>query len=657
LLLELDIHFTDGSTQRVVSDSSWKAADGPTTRDSVWLGEVYDARLEQPGWNTAAFDDSGWDAAVLAVPPAGALRAQMLPPITVTATTKPQTVLTPKDGVLVYDFGSPTAGWAKVMLQGAAGTQVTLSYGEKLLADGTVQHTGGVAVPDDLLQVDTYTLRGGGPESWEPSYSYKGYRYVQIEASPALPEIVEVVAQSVHTSVTSVGDFDSSSDLFNRMHDGMRRTILSNLHSIPTDTPMYEKSGWTADGHLYADAAIRNFDMQNFYENWMNDFRDAQGANGTLGVIIPTPASRTLGFTANDPVWSGAFILINWDLWTYYGDEQELARNYEPMKAYLDRVATTIEPTGYIWRLFSFGDWVAPGGSFAPEGSSLTATAFVYEEARTLADIARALGHDDDGQHYDALADRVAQAFNAAFFDAAADTYYDKRAAGYRQTSNLLPLSLGLVPAGREQAVLDNLVHDVVETHDKHLNTGAIGTQRLLPLLTDNGYGNVAWDVATNPTYPGWGYWYETLGATTMWEYWEETSRSRQHAFLGTIDDWFFTRLAGIEPTAPAFRTIRIKPHPIGDLESASAHQTTPLGQVSSSWWRTGSQFALDVVVPPGATAEVGLPASDPAKVAEIAAGERRPAEQACGVSLVGTDAERVIYRVASGRYQFRVGN
>jgi alpha-L-rhamnosidase len=595
---ELDISYRDGSSQRVVSDGSWTTADGPTRADSVVNGESYDAQLERPGWNTAGFDASTWKPAIVVPSPGGALHAEQFPPIKVLGKLPVKQTATPHAGATVYDFGTTTAGWARTLLRGPAGATVTIAYGEKLRADGTVDNAG--------LQFYTYTLRGGGLETYEPSYSYDGFRYVEVDA-PAGVSVVGVQGERVDTAVSRTGDFTSSSQLFNTYQDAQANTILNNLHSIPTDTPMYEKRGWTADAHLYGDSAIANYDMENFYENWMRTHRDDQSADGTIGPYVPVqPDSRG----TVDPVWSASYVLINWDLYWYYGDTRVLRDNYDGMVKWLAYFQNLIARTGNIYTGFSFTDWVAPGFGIAPEGARLVGTGYIYQTATTLAKIAEAIGRPADAQGFNTFAATVADAFNATFLDRSAEVYYDDRAAGYRQTSNLLPLSLGLVPAADRAAVIANLVNDI-NARGQHLNTGALGTKIILPVLTDTGNAELAYKVATNPTYPGWGYWFTSLGATTMWEEWQASARSEDHAFLGTVDDWLYQRVAGIEPAAPAYAKIAIKPYPVGDLTNAAGHVDSPFGQISSSWTRKDGQFVLHVRVPVGTTAEILVPARD----------------------------------------------
>ena len=635
LKLELDITYSDGTSQRILSDGSWQVTGGPTRSETLWFGETYDARLEQPGWNQPGFAPTGWTPAVTVDAPGGTLRSQAFPAIKVTQQLSVTATSAPATGVHVYDFGSPTAGWARIGVRGPAGSTVRITYGEKLRADGTVDNVGAYGMQ---LQQYSYTLKGTGVETYQPSYSYAGFRYAEVDTPPTVT-LESVQGLRVHTAVAATGSFTSSNDLLNRYSTAQQNTILNNLHSIPTDTPMYEKRPYTADGHLYADSAIAHFDMENFYESWLRSHRDDQNPDGSIGTTVPTTES---GKAVKDPIWSASFVLVNWDLYWYYGDLSAVAENYAGMTAWLGYYEHLIAGTGNIYTGFSYGDWLSPGYSFAPEGTQLSGTAYLYLTADKLAQLARALGHDSDAQHFATLAATIASAFNARFFDRQAGAYFDDRAAGYRQTANLLPLSFGLVPAADRPAVLANLVADVTQ-RGGHLNTGALGTKIILPVLTDAGHPDLAYQVATNATYPGWGYWFGELGATTMWEEWGAGARSHDHAFLGTVDDWLYQRVAGIEPAAPGYTAVVIKPCPVGDLGNAAATVGSPLGAVSSSWSRGPGQFTLTAGIPAGATAAVFVPA-----------GSRAAVTAPAGARFDGMSGGYAKFTVGSGTYVFR---
>ena len=668
LRMELHVSYVDGSSSRLLSDETWTVANGPTTRDSV-ASEDYDARLEQAGWTEPGFDDSGWSAARTVTPPTGELRAQRNEPIKVTGVLRPAAVTQPQPGVMVFDVGVVTAGWARLVVNGAAGTTVTIRYSEKIRDDGTVENQGG--------QTDTYVLKGGGPETYEPSYSYKGYQYVQVSANP-LPKIISFEGLQVHSAVPSAGGFDSSSLLLNRYHAAMRRTILNNLHSVPTDTPVHEKLAYGGDALLYGESAIRNFGMHAFFDKWMADFTDAQRDTGMIPVTVPDGATRT----EDDPVWGSAVVLIHRYLWNNYGDVTNLARDYVTMKRFMDYYAAKLEASGYVYDGDTYGDWsgcvvscsvppieqgppalVAGGGSAFPY---LIGTAFLYRSARELAEIARTIGVDADADQLDTLADNIYDAFQARFYNPVTQTYGDVPAGGHDQTSNLLALSFGLAPPEVAEAVAAAISANVASRGD-HLNTGATGSKLILPVLTDAGYGEQAFRVATNPTYPGWGHLFLECGASTMWESWTDCSndlrrggnpatgstapRSLNHAFFGTVDDWLFTHVAGIQPTAPGFRQVRIKPHPVGDLTRASAFQTTPLGRVSTAWTRSAAgRFVLRVEIPVGATAQVFVPTADVDRVTEGGV----PARDAVGVTVLEPVDGTAVFEVGSGVYRFR---
>ena len=604
LLAQLDVTYANGSTARILSDGSWRMADGPSS-DSARVGERYDARLAPPGWTNLGFDASGWMPAPEQPAPTRNVRAVAMEPIRIAETLEPVASSSPKPGVTVYDFGRMIAGWALITTTGEAGTMITLKYGETLKADGTValflNH-----------HVDAYTLSGSGVETWEPSFTRHGFRYIEVSTAPVS---FGIQARVNHTDLRPSGEFHSGSDTLNQLHANQRASIIANMWGFPTDTPWRDRMGWTADAWLFLDSALFNFDVQRLYAQWLRSYRDSQGADGSLPMVVPAPALDAFS-GPNDPSWSGTIVLDAWALYQHYGDTQVLTDNYDAMVRWVDLMATIVAATGNIYRGFSFGDWASPGTEEsglpffnAPEGVALTASADLYQEARTLARIANVLDRQADVAKYNAFADEIKAAFNATFFDADANVYRTEVEAGYRQTSNLMPLAYGLVPAGHEDAVYGNLVADI-RARDNHLNTGAIGTKQLLPVLTEHGDVDLAYTLATQTTYPSWGYWL-TQGATSSWETWSHQGslQSENHAFLGTFDDWLYRYLAGIQATAPGYATVRIKPVVPAGLADASASLSTPRGEVTSAWRRTEQGLELAVTIPGNTSAEIHVPA------------------------------------------------
>ena len=622
-------------TTRIVTDGTWKALPGtPATPPT--------------GWNTINFDDSSWPAATVTGPygigPWGT------------------GIQDPAPRSKVYDFGITTSGWSKITMEGTAGEQVDIRYSEKLNADGTVDSEG------DNAQTDTYIFKGSGPETYEPKYGWKGYRYIQVWApSGPAPTILSVKGVVVHTALPTDGTFNSSSSLLNTMHDAMKNTILNNQYSYGSDTPVYEKGGWTNDNGDYATSEMDNFNAEAYYDHMMQNFDDSQDGSGNIGFLVPTPP----GDDQVDPLWGGSFLLIEYDMYQQYDNLAVIRRDYSHMADYVDDLAAQIAPSGDIYQGTTFGDWVTPPNDPNPPSSEMLGTMFLYRETKDLSIMAAAIGNTADASKYASLAADIRTAINDKFYNTTTHVYDDpaglnSHAAGgpngiitaatvanYDQTANVFGLAFGVAPDGDQQAIANGLAANV-QVDGNHLATGANGSKYILPMLTRYGFGNLAYLVATNPTAPGWGQWFLQCGATTMWEAWEDsscnTARSRDHAFMGTVDDWLFSGVAGIQATSPGFRTVQIDPSAVGDLTSASGREATPLGPVSSSWTRSGTSFALTVKVPVGSQATVCVPAASASSVTESG----RAVANAVGVTVTGMQGSCLGVQVGSGTYNFR---
>jgi alpha-L-rhamnosidase len=567
----------------------------------------------------------------------------------------------PRPDAKVYDFRITTSGWARITMQGRAGATVYIEYSERLNADGTVQIEGSGSTG----QTDAYTFKGRGPETYAPKFGWKGYRYIEVTTSnssssdasspPPLPRILSITGVIAHTALRVTGGFRSSSELLNRFHVAMRNTILNNQYSYGSDTPAYEKGGWTNDNGDYATSAMANLDAAAYYVHMLQNFDDAQGPAGNVGYLVPpVPGGDIL-----DPLWGGSFLLIEYDMFENYGDLGVIRRDYRHMVAYMDNMSSQIAPTGYLYPARTIGDWLIPPNS-TPPSDELLGSMFLYREAKDLAAMARAIGNAAGQRKYDRLASQIAHAVNRRFYDSMSHRYRDPGSAppptgrdGYDQTANVIALAFGLAPAGDRDTIAAGLAADVV-AQGNHLTTGVNGSKYILPMLTEAGYGDVAYRVATNPTAPGWAQWFLQCGATTMWEGWENVTctsdRSHDHAFMGTVDDWLFEDVAGIQPTSPGFTTVQIKPYPVGDLTFASGYETSPLGRVSSSWRRSGRTFRLVVQIPVGARASVFVPAVSAGSVTESG----RALRSANGVAVVGMRHSYLQLKLGSGTYSFR---
>lgn len=640
----LRLCYQDGRCEDVGTGPDWNVHDGPTVLDDVYGGETYDARLAKRGFDTVGFDDHAWSAAQVMPAPKGMLQAQREPPIRVVQTLQATGVTEPRPGVFVFAFPRVIAGWATLTAQGRAGDTLVMHYGEKLMPDGTVDDRDAHHYFKHGFQTDRLTLAGAGHASWHAHFSWKGFRYVQIEGWPGRqpPPIGAVTAEVVHTDAKVIGHFTSSNALLDWVHTATVDTLLNNLYGLPTDTPMYEKNGWTGDGMLGADMMLRNLDSATLLAKWVQDIADTRTADGAPLLIAPNPGWG-LG---RAPPWHSAYVLVPWSLYWQRGDRRVLAAHAKGMARYVD-LEYRRSPGGIADT--ELGDWVSPetaaDGENAPEDKHIAATAYLYRMADTLARVGTVLGDASMSQHFGALAATVRAAFNARFYDAKAGLYRGVGDQGVRQTHQLLALGFGMVPDGQRQRIADALVA-AVHAHDDHLDTGALGTKLLLPVLTATGHAELALAVATQTTFPGWGFW-RANGATSLWEHWKLASRSRGHYFLGTIDDWLYGDVAGLRPLAAGWQRIGIHPALTPWLDHASADTLTPYGKAAVAWSRTPHDFRIEVEVPVGATAEVDLPSA----VSRRLTGSGRPLSTVPGVQGIHACGYDICFELASGHY------
>ncbi|MEO6084197.1 MAG: family 78 glycoside hydrolase catalytic domain, partial [Umezawaea sp.] len=458
LLAQLEITHTDGSRTTVASDAGWRVADSPTVTNSLYAGESYDARRVPGDWREPTLVD----------PPKGTLQAQQHEPVRIVETVRANVVTPLRPGVFVVDLGRTMAGWSRITVQAPAGTVIRLAHGERLNDDGSVLNANG-HVPG-RHQVDEYTCSGQGTETWEPRFSYKGFRYVQVTGFPYQPGLDDVVGRVVHSDVPETGTFRCSKPFFEQLDRAMKRTLLNNLHGIPTDTPMYEKNGWTGDAQLGAPVMAYAFGVQRFLSKWIGDLADSQTAPGALPVIVP---SGGWGYqeAAPAPEWTTVYPFLLREMYRVYGDERLAADHWPTVTRYLDweigRLRGGLAST-------ALGDYLPPGyGGNPPEDTRLTATAYLHRALIGTAELGDLLGHADVAARYRAQANACRDALNAAFL--VDGRYRSAQDPDFRQTSQAIPLMFGLVPAGQVAAVVANLVTDIRARGD-HLNTGALGT-------------------------------------------------------------------------------------------------------------------------------------------------------------------------------------
>ena len=621
LLAQLVVWHPDGSRTTIGSDPEWQVADSATVSDSLYAGETYDAR-RTPAWRAAVELDA----------PKGTLRAQQHEPIEVVETVTPVSITALPNGSYVADMGRTMAGWTRLTVTAPAGTVIRLQHGEKVAADGTVQ--GGNGLVPGRHQLDEYVCAGTGVEVWEPRFSYKGFRHVQVSGLPAAPKPADLVGRVVHSAVPDTGDFRCSVPFFELLERAMRRTIRNNLHGIPTDTPMYEKNGWTGDAQVGAPVMVYALGMSRFLTKWLGDLADSQNAAGQLPVIVP---SGSWGYQelAPSPEWTTVYPFLLREMYRVYGDDRVAAEHWPVLVRYLDWEIGRLRDGLAITAL---GDYLPPGyGGNPPEDTRLTATAFLHRALIATAELGDLLGHGDVAARYRQVAAACRDALNANFLRDG--VYRTDRDPDYRQTSNVIPLAFGLVPEDAVASVVEGLVADI-RARGNHLNTGTLGTSELLPVLTAHGHADVAHAIATQRTYPSWGYWFDN-GADTMWEMWPLDSRSRSHYFQGTVVRWLYENVAGLRPGDEGYRRFVVRPDATVGVEWARTSIETVRGRAAVAWSRSGPGIAVEVEVPFGATAEVHVP---------TAAG---PVTAPRGARFVRAEPGFSVHEVSGGRWRF----
>lgn len=671
VIVQLNIKYVDGSTDSVVSDESWRTTPGPILRNNIYLGEIYDARREITNWSQPECDDAKWETASIATDAIGELRSQTQPPIRETEIFSPISISQPKPGVYIFDLGHNIAGYAQLRVRGPQGTAVKLRFGELLYPDGTLNvmtsvcgqikkpDVGGPGAPSLAEQSDTYILRGSNkgepPEIYTPRFTYHAFRFVEVTGYPGEPALEAITGMRVNTALTPVGTFSCSNDLINRIQKLVVNTFPSNLMGIQTDCPGRERFGYGDDIACACEAHLFNFDMAAFYAKTVRDFSDAARPNGALTLLAPWTGHAIGGFDAGggsfadrsrngDNAGSGplsgvlAHPLLLERLYQFYGDRRLVAEEYETARRSLEFIRSHSQNNIITVGL---GDW----SSTETTSTSLLDTAFYYDHARIVARLARVLGKVDDEAKYESLCQDIKSAFIREFLKPETGEF-----GPHTQAAQAFALFYGLVPTDEQNAATRVLVDDVLVRHKGHLTTGIFGTKYLLSALTQLGRADVASQIVTQKTFPGWGYMLEK-GATTLWEVWDfsDDIYSHNHSMFGTVSAWFFTALAGIQPDPEAigFNNIVLKPHLTSDLTWVKATYDSMRGEIKSNWRIEDSNFHWDVVIPPNVSARVYLPAEYSKNVKVLG----RPITESEFVKYLGFEDGQQVYQFESGKY------
>jgi len=602
--LDLRITYEDGTIETISSGKGWKTALSPVIFNSIYTAEHYDARLEQQGWNTADFDDSKWKNVYYRTAPSSNIVAQAMHPIRNIEKISSKTIKKFNDTTYLFDLGRNIAGVSQITVDGPEGTIVKLKHGERLYANGHIDMSNidehyRPADDTDPFQTDILILSGKGKQTFMPHFNYKGFQYVEVTSSmPVTLQKENLAGYFMHSDVPVTGSVRSSNPVIDKIWSATNNSYLSNLFGYPTDCPQREKNGWTGDAQIAIETGLYSFDGITVYEKWMADHRDEQQPNGILPSIIPTDG---WGYEwGNGPDWTSTIAIIPWNIYLFYGDQKLLSDCYPNIKRYVDHI-NEVYPTGLTtWGL---GDWV-PVKSKSPV--ELTSTCYYYADAVILAKAAKILGNQEDFNTYTALAEKIKKAFNAKYLDTATGIY----GKGV-QTELSVPLFWGLVPEEMKAKVADNLAKRI-EADGFHLDVGLLGQKAILNALTENGYPEVAYKIASQKTFPSWGWWIEN-GATTLYENWNIDAKrdiSLNHIMFGEIGAWIYKGIGGIRPdeAKPGFKNVILEPHFVTGMDHFEATHSGPFGKITSAWKRVGKGMSYQVIIPSNSTATVKLP-------------------------------------------------
>ncbi len=650
LKAQLELTYSDGSHETVVSDESWRGSASPIIQSQIYSGEIYDARLEQAGWETANFEDSAWSSAVVADAPSITVSGESTAPPRVVATLAPKNVSSLAKGMHVFDMGQNMVGWVTLKVKGTAGARVRLRFAEILNPDGTI-YTANLRNAD---ATDVYILRGGDEETFEPHFTFHGFRYVEVTGYPGTPTVAALKGNVVSSvSGEPTAKLITSSDLVNRMGSIGIWGQRGNFLSIPTDCPQRdERLGWMGDAGVFWRTGSYNFDIAAFSQKFMQDIVDGQTSEGAFTNVSPNTMPFGGEGTEGSPAWNEAMvgapgwgdagIIVPWTTWIQYGNTSMVEKNWDAMQRWMafiqSRNPDFIRKSGLG---ANYADWLAPDEH---TDKSLLATAYWALIARMMSQMANAIGKESDAKRYDDVVQNIRNAFQKAYIKE------DGEVGTGTQTSYVVALYTKMAPESLEPALVDKLVKDI-ESRDWHLSTGFLGTPFLLFTLADHGRADVAYRLLLNETYPSWGYML-SKGATTWWERWngdtgDPSMNSYNHYAFGSVIAWVYRYAAGIDatPDSPGFKKIVIHPHLDSRMSAARAEYDSVYGKIVSDWKGTPSgPFSLKVKIPANTSADVFLPAISGTHITE--SDNPVEAQLADGAYVV---------RIGAGSYNFDV--
>jgi alpha-L-rhamnosidase len=653
MLLQLEIEMNDGSKQIIVSDNSWKVtADGPIRVNNEYDGELYDAKKEMLGWNKTGFKDSDWLPVQLVMPPSTKIEAQPNPNIKIMDILHPVSIHEIKSGTYIVDMGQNMVGWAQMMVKGTKGTTVKLKYAEKLNEDGSL-YTANLRTAE---AADTYIFNSKREVTWEPNFTYHGFRYIEVTGLNYKPGLNSITGKVVYDQMATLGQIKTSDSMLNSIYKAAYWTIRGNYRGMPTDCPQRdERMGWLGDRSMNSYGESFIFDNDMLYSKWMVDISDAQTDSGR----IPNVAPDYWPVFNDNMTWPSSIIIIPNNLYHQFGNIKVIADNYNTMKNWLSYMQNKYM-NNYLLPMDTYGDWCMP-----PENPKLIhsedpkrqtpgdyiGSAYLYYCLNLMKEYAVLLNKENDVDEYSTMAEKVRVAVN--------NTYLNKDSLYYANntvTANTLALSFKIPPDEIRSKVFDNLVYITTHDYNSHTSTGLVGGQWIMRTLTDNGRPDLAFKLATNKDYPSWGYMIENK-ATTIWELWngntaDPAMNSGNHVMLlGDLIVWYYEDLAGIksDPSKPAYKHIIMKPVPVGDLSFIKASYQSMYGLVKSEWHYKNDKFNWDINIPVNTTATVYIPAEKEGDVTEGG----KEITMAAGIKFVKSEDGRAVFEIGSGSYHF----
>lgn len=648
----LVVEYVDGTSEEIITDNTWKTADGPVTENNIWAGEQFDAREIKEGWSTSEYDDRDWKPAMVLHPDIPALRLCPVLPIRPSTTIQAQAIHEPVKGVYVIDFGQNIAGWVRMSVREKKGTRIRLRFAENLNPDKTLNFQSVGVHMHGVLPADEYIASGSGPETWEPRFTYHSFRYAEVHGLSVKPAKEDFLAVPVHTALENRGTFECSDPLINRIHRMSRWTLLNNMHGKQTDCPGRERDEWNADAQVSAEFAIYNFNMLRMYNKLVDNIASSPGMirNGIPGEVAVGKRGQNL----SDVGWGTALIAIPWYLYVYYGDTSAAERHWQKMAAFVEWIGSVSEnhiPSRMKWsdhappRMNIDGSNIEPCDQFA-----LGMIHYCYS-AQKMATLAEAIDRPVEVEKYRKLAAEISNAFSEQFMD--------KNTLSHgHQTIDAMALKYDMVPAEFRAGVAASLDRDV-RSRNYGVIGGIYGYQPIFEELLKAGYLETAWRAMRSISVPGVPYSIEKGDATTIWEaFWPENDRrfmgvSHNHPMFGSIDAVYYAYIAGIrpDPAHPGFQRFILKPAFTAYLPSAKAEHETLFGLILSDWNHADEVFAWHITVPPGTVAEAHVPGTDKSKLEWTMPCGTDPKRYAV---YERSDDNCLVFKLVSGTYHLR---